>query len=248
MCQVWSNVSHERRPEFPNQGAAGSDDVGWHVRPRAVEVIDAFLNVTSYQERWPQIPQTELLRTSVRHPFMDTRWILDTKQLASVLQEDNQLILDESGRPPRVLACVDCRIPLCASKPTLPRYALANDNLMPQRPCVFLGANGDLLTEATWLLLAQARAVVIKEVAEPHKPACREEQQKVLKGNTICLPQPNCTVLSSRVLPAPKDVLQSFLREHLSVVFCGQDISALIWAASPRWKSICRTISGQLGS
>ena len=76
------------------------------------------------------------------------------------------------------------------------------------------------------MLLALARAIVIKEVAEPMRQGCRDEQQQVLKGNTIALPQADCRVLATEKLPADMDVLRPFLRDHLAVVFCGQELEA----------------------
>lgn len=78
--------------------------------------------------------------------------------------------------------------------------ALAKDNLMLREPCVFHDGSGNPLSDATLLLLALARAVVVKEVPEPLRQVPAAEQQQVLKGNTIALSQADCRVLAT-VIP-----------------------------------------------
>ena len=105
----------------------------------------------------------------------------------------------------------------------MPVHALANDNLLLRQPSVFSDELGNPLSDGTLLLLALARAVVIKEVAEPLRQGSREEQQQVLKGNTIALPQADCRVLATPKLPAELQLWRPWLQQHLSVVFCGSD-------------------------
>ena len=193
----------------------------YRVEPRAVGMVDSYLSMSTYQERWPLIPQRELLATSVKHPYIDSRWLLDTKTLSGMLTDSNELRFTQDGLPPPVSACVSCASALSRTRPMLPPCALANDNLMLAMPNPLCGQKGDALSEATLMLLALARSVVLKEVAQPGKAAAAGEQHEVLKGNTVALPQADCRTLATTQLPAPLAVLQPFLQEHLAVVFCG---------------------------
>ena len=193
------------------------------VRKDMVRKVDEFLNADAYGQRWPKIPKHELLGTSVKHPFLeDSRWLLDTKGMSEILTGDNCVKLDAEGKAPKVKACWACALDLCSNHPQMPRMALANDNLMLREPSVFHD-----LSDATLLLLALARAVVVKEVAEPLRQVPQAEQQQVLKGNTIALPQADCRVLATKKLPAEHGILCPFLRDHLAVVFCGKDVREL---------------------
>ena len=99
------------------------------------EVIQKFLAVEKYQERWPLVPAAELHASSVRHPMHpEYRWLLHSRRVP-VLSE---AISGESGGdlprcsgvgdPDRtVLLCPWCARSLCHRKPTLPPRALAND-------------------------------------------------------------------------------------------------------------------------
>lgn len=188
--------------------------------------VDELLSAHVYSERWPKIPKRELLGTSVRHPFLkDAMWLLDIKAMSSMLNEDRSVKLDAEGRAPLVKVCRPCAFDLNGSQVTMPAMALANDNLMLRPPCVFQDDMGQPLSDATLLLLALARAVVIKEVAEPLRQVPGDERQKVLKGNAIALPQADCRVLATQKLPGELNVLRPFLRENLAVVFCGKDLS-----------------------
>ena len=164
------------------------------VRKDMVRKVDEFLNADAYGQRWPKIPKHELLGTSVKHPFLeDSRWLLDTKGMSEILTGDNCVKLDAEGKAPKVKACWACALDLCSDHPQMPRMALANDNLMLREPSVFHD-----LSDATLLLLALARAVVVKEVAEPLRQVPQAEQQQVLKGNTIALPQARLPCLSHK--------------------------------------------------
>jgi hypothetical protein len=162
----------------------------------------------------------------MQHPFLkNARWLLDGKGMAPELNEDRSVKLGAHGNAPAEKACWNCAINLDGSQPHMPAMALANDNLLLRSPCVFRDDTGNPLSDATLLLLALARAVVTKEVAEPTRQVPQEEQQQVLKGNTIAIPQADCRVLATKKLPADLDILRPFLREHLAVVFCGKDIT-----------------------
>ena len=212
----------------------GEADAGAFVgggRPLAVQEgqvrsVDQLLSAEVYSQRWPKIPKRELWGTSVKHPFLpEAWWLADTKVLSSILNPDRTVKLDAAGKAPPVKACRVCAWDLTGSRVKMPVFALANDNLLLRQPCVFSDEFGNPLSDGTLLLLALARAVVVKEVAEPLRQGAREEQQQVLKGNTIALPQADCRVLATEKLPADLSILRPFLRDHLAVVFCGKDVS-----------------------
>lgn len=196
------------------------------VRRDQVRKVNELLSADEYRKRWPKIPLSQIRGTSVKHPFLeDAWWLLDTKVLTDILTEEHEVRLDARGQSPPVKACWVCAYHLRQRNVSMPPCALANNNLMLRPPGVFQDERGNPLSDATLLLLALARAVVIKEVAEPLREVAREEQQEVLKGNTIALPQADCRVLVTQKLPASEEILRPFLQEHLAVVFCGKDVS-----------------------
>ena len=210
----------------PDDGDDSTQQICLGVHRSRVNKVDALLSAEAYAERWPNIPKRELLGASVRHPFLENaRWLLDGKGMEPVLNEDRSVKLDAHGNAPTVKACWNCAINLDGLQPHMPAMALANDNLLLRSPCVFRDGTGNPLSDATLLLLALARAVVTKEVAEPTRQVPQEEQQQVLKGNTLARPQADCRVLATEKLPPDLDILRPFLREHLAVVFCGKDIT-----------------------
>ena len=120
--------------------------------------------------------------------------------MSEILTGDNCVKFDAEGKAPKVTACWACALDLCSNHPQMPRMALAKDNLMLREPCVFHDGSGNPLSDATLLLLALARAVVVKEVPEPLRQVPAAEQQQVFKGNTIALSQADCRVLAT-VIP-----------------------------------------------
>ena len=208
---------------------------GYWVRKDMVRKVDEFLNADTYSQRWPKIPKHELLGTSVKHPFLeDSRWLLDTKGMSEILTGDNCVKLDAEGKAPKVKACLACALDLCSQHPQMPRMALANDNLMLKEPCVFHDESGNPLSDATLLLLALARAVVVKEVAEPLRQVPAAEQQQVLKGNTIALPQADCRVLTTK---SYRQNTASYLRSCKIIwLLCFVEKTLQTWVDFLSWK------------
>ena len=102
----------------------------------------------------------------MRHPFLNSWWLLDVKALRHMLTEDNDVILDGSGKAPPASSCFICADGLYRVRGQMPARALADHNWMGMQPAAFQQAGGSPLSDATLLPLARARAVVIKEVAE----------------------------------------------------------------------------------
>lgn len=160
-------------------GARGPLQKGYRaVQPEAVCHVNEHLSAFTYQKRWPCMPWQEIGGSSVLHPHgkddqgRPWMWLLDTKTLPKAkspqeagLLADGTLQCDSDGAYPRVPACLDCALALTVKKPTMPRYALANDNLIGREP-VCHRVNGVKLSPVTFTMLSLARMVVKKVIAE----------------------------------------------------------------------------------
>ena len=194
------------------------------VASHAVKVVDSFLSVESYAARWPKMPYRELLATSVQHPFLASRWLLDTKSYREHLDDHNAVVMSADGSAPPVRACSVCRHALCRPRPTLPWCALANDFLMLREPSVFRTDTGAVLSDATLLFLSLARPFVKKVIAEKHKEGDQKERHQSFVGNTISFPQADTGSLLTSTLPAAHDTFSEYLVSKISVVFCGASL------------------------
>ena len=163
------------------------------------------------------MPLSELCATSVVHPHctdsegLPIRVLLDTKVFPSSdgqccgLARDGVLIPDSNGHYPALPCCYDCSYALRAAVPRLPKWALANDNLMLREPQAFR-SHGKRLSAMTFAMLALARMVVRKIIAEPYTNSHPSLKQKGLRSNTIAFPQARCRELITQALPAEPSV------------------------------------------
>ena len=194
------------------------------IHPEAIQQIDDLLSATIYQARWPLIPWHELEGSSVAHPYLPSmRWLLNTKVLDEPLQTTpTETLQSGDAPPPPIPSCMDCARSLCRRKPQMPKYALANDNLMPRESRAWR-TNGRRLSPLAVQMLSLARASVRKVIAEPNKPKPQEEKQKGFRSNTIAFPQAVCKQLITSSLPASASSMGEYLQDTLSVVLCGVD-------------------------
>ncbi|CAK0805076.1 unnamed protein product [Prorocentrum cordatum] len=176
--------------------------------------------------------------TSVVHPWATAsdgtacRWILDTTAIpvsmdgGPGLLPDNTLQPDSEGRFPSIPTCLSCRLDLSKKTPLLPRYALANDNLILREPVAFR-KNGAKLSPMTFAMLALARMLVRKIIAEKTKKADPRAKQKGLRSNSICFPQAYAKELATQALPAEHEVSQQFFADGLSIALAGASVDDL---------------------
>ena len=209
--------------------AESSPTTSLHVlRPRK---INNFLSAEAYMKRWPLLPQHEVLATSVVHPKgrnkdgTPWRWILNR---AAIKQGEDRMT---------VMACVACATDLSGKYVRMPTYALANDNLMLREPMAFRRSDKSRLSPVTFCMLALARMVVQKIVAEKDRRADPLTKQKGIRGNTICFPQAVVKELVTSQLPADSETSRQFFSESLCIVFAGcnpEDLDKATWAEVPR--------------
>ncbi|CAK0851590.1 unnamed protein product, partial [Prorocentrum cordatum] len=226
------------------------------VHSRARKLND-LLSADAYMDRWraPEssgghhtLPRAEVYGTSVVHPWATAsdgtacRWILDTTSIpvsmdgGPGLLRDNTLQPDSEGRFPSIPTCLSCRLDLSKKTPLLPRYALANDNLILREPVAFR-KNGAKLSPMTFAMLALARMLVRKIIAEKTKKADPRTKQKGLRSNSICFPQAYAKELVTQALPAEPEVSQQFFADGLSIALAGasvDDLDKATWAEVPR--------------
>ena len=107
-----------------------------------------------YRQRWPLIPQEELLASAVDFPHLG----------ADGEETTTKILLHKRRVPPEALAgeapvnvCSPCRTALWAKRPTVPKLALINDLWFGRHPPMFQCAN-----LAHQLLLALGRVVSTK--------------------------------------------------------------------------------------
>ena len=132
--------------------------------------------------------------------------------------------------------CYDCSFALRASVPRLPKWALANDNLMRRESQAFR-SHGKRLSSMTFTMLALARMIVRKIIAEPYKKTDPSFKQKGLRSNTIAFPQARCRELITRALPAEPSVAAEYLADTISIAWAGaspEDLEHAKWAQVPR--------------
>ena len=154
----------------------------------AVRLVDAFLSVESYAVRWPKMPYRELVATSVKHPFLKSRWLLDTKAYRQHLDKRNNVIMNADKTAPPVRACSVRRHALCRPRPTLPWRALANDFLMLREPCVFRTESKALLSDATFLSCHWPDLLLRRSLLKDMAKAIRRSSIKVsLEIRSPCL-------------------------------------------------------------
>ena len=202
------------------------------VQPQGAARVDAHLSAAAYQRRWPEIPWPELVGTSVQHPHgvdddgQPWRWLLDTKALPKArdgragLRPDGTLQPDAQGRYPIVPACFDCAISLDNVRPVMPRYALANDNLILREPFAWR-RDGKKLSPVTFMLLCLARMVVKKVIAEKERRADPKTKQRGLRSNTIAFPQARVRELVTAALPAEPRASTEFIADTISIAMAG---------------------------
>ena len=185
------------------------------------EVIQKFLAVEKYQERWPLIPAAELHASSVRHPMHpEYRWLLHSRRVP-VLSE---AISGESGGdlprcsgvgdPDRtVLLCPWCARNLCHRKPTLPPRALANDMWGGREHPLYQRLR---TLPAAKMLLGQGRVLYRKVVLNKKHGREALEAQHGLQGNTTFIAQPKTSAIE-KVLPPPMSAVGDTLQVIFSV-------------------------------
>ena len=119
----------------------------------------------------------------------------------------------------------------------MPTYALANDNLMLREPMAFRRPDCARLSPVTFCMLALARMVVQKIIAEKDRKADPLTKQKGLRGNTICFPQAVVKELVTSQLPADSETSRQFFSDSLCIVLAGcdpEDLDKATWAEVPR--------------
>ena len=199
----------------------------FRVEPHLAEKVNKLLSLANYAKRWPLIPKHELWASSVAHPHRpEWRWLLHTRRLPD-------LCLDEHRCAPLVKVCHDCGHALSA-EPTMPRYALANDNWIGRVPFP-LRPGGDPLRDMEIRSLARARVCVNKIIAEPDKKGPPDQRQRGLVGNFICFPQAKVDVLRSKELPAPAAEAERFLGESVVIALAGADVEDL---SNAKWANV----------
>ena len=189
------------------------------------EVIDSFLSVNKYIEKWPLIPVAELHASSVQHPeHPEWRWLLHTRRVPvlAVSQQEELAVSQQETLPKSagigdpdstVLLCRWCAKKLCHRKPTLPQRALANDlwggrELVPYQKLRSL--------PATKMLLGQGRVLYRKVVLNKKHGREAVDLQHGLQGNTTFVAQPKTSEIQ-KVLPPPMDVVGETLQVIFSV-------------------------------
>jgi len=232
--------------------APEEDLPGWRrgrgVQADQIRTVAELLSAQNYMERWPLMPQAEIWATSVEHPHarngaeQPIRVLLDTKTLPQAgtnkagLCADGSLVADPAtGRHILIPCCAECASDLASPNPVLPVYALANDNLILREPSAFR-VHGWRLSPMTFTLLALARMVVKKIVAEPSRRADPGTKQKGLRSNTIAFPQATCLELITEALPAEPDAAREFLANTISIALTGanvEDLENAQWAQVP---------------
>ena len=70
-------------------------------------------------------------------------------------------------------------------------------------------------------MLALARMVVRKIIAEPYKKTDPSLKQKGLRSNTIAFPQARCREFITQALPAEPSVATSYLADTISIALAG---------------------------
>ena len=86
-------------------------------------------------------------------------------------------------------------------------------------------------------MLALARTVVQKIVAEKDRRADPFTKQKGIRGNTICFPQAVVKELVTSQLPADSETSRQFFSDSLCIVLAGcnpEDLDKATWAEVPR--------------
>ena len=184
------------------------------------------------------MPLNDIYATSVEHPFCKDadetpiRILLDTKVLrrseagAGGLTRHGTYEASDDGVYPPINCCSDCKIDLMSSVPKMPKYALANDNLILREPRAFR-VHGAKLSLMTFTMLSLARMVVRKIVAEPYRKGPPSSKQKGLRCNTISFPQSRCRQLLTEALPAEPLKSVHFLADTISIALAGADVTDL---------------------
>ena len=189
------------------------------------EVIDSFLSVNKYIEKWPLIPVAELHASSVQHPeHPEWRWLLHTRRVPVLaVSQQEELAVSQQETLPKSAGIGDpdstvllrrwCAKNLCHRKPTLPQRALANDlwggrELVPYQKLRSL--------PATKMLLGQGRVLYRKVVLNKKHGREAVDLQHGLQGNTTFVAQPKTSEIQ-KVLPPPMDVVGETLQVIFSV-------------------------------
>ena len=185
------------------------------------DVVQKFLAVEKYQERWPLIPARELHASSVQHPLHpEYRWLLHSRRVPVLAEASSGQVGGDLprcagvGDPDRtVLLCPWCARNLCHRKPTLPPRSLANDmwggreHPLYQRLRTFPAAK---------MLLGQGRVLYRKVVLNKKHGREASEAQHGLQGNTTFIAQPKTSAIE-KVLPPPMSAVGDTLQVIFSV-------------------------------
>ena len=185
------------------------------------EVVQKFLAVENYEERWPLIPARELRASSVQHPLHpEYRWLLHSRRVPVLAEASSGQVGGDLprcagvGDPDRtVLLCPWCARNLCHRKPTLPPRSSANDmwggreHPLYQRLRTFPAAK---------MLLGQGRVLYRKVVLNKKHGREASEAQHGLQGNTTFIAQPKTSAIE-KVLPPPMSAVGDTLQVIFSV-------------------------------
>lgn len=111
-----------------------------------VGAVNTLLSTQTYMQRWPKIPQEELLASSVIHPEpREMVWLLHTR-VVPILPGSFGTLSQISctagtagvGDPAaKVLLCFECASCLCTRLPRMPPAALANDLWIGRYPAIY---------------------------------------------------------------------------------------------------------------
>ena len=212
---------------------------------RQEDALCVLLQVPRYHKDWPKIPLSELEASAVRHPGRPGVLLLLHKRRIPYRKLEGTDIKQadlESKWP----VCTDCWSALTANRPYMPKFALANSNWIGRVPPWLRNGpdcNRDGLTEGTKRLLAAARicaqTIILGEEKTEFRPGyrkwrSRDEHQKGLVGNMICLPQANQALLQETIPARPGT---GALTATTNIAFVGRstaDLSRAKWLNVPQ--------------
>ena len=182
------------------------------------DVIQKFLAVEKYQERWPLIPAAELHASSVQHPLHpEYRWLLHSRRVPVLAESTSEVELPHCagvGDPDRtVLLCPWCARNVCHRKPTLPPRALANDMWGGREHPLYQRLR---TLPAAKMLLGQGQVLYRKVVLNKKHGREALEAQHGLQGNTTFIAQPKTSAIE-KVLPPPMSAVGDTLQVIFSV-------------------------------
>ena len=200
-----------------------------------VGAVNTLLSTQTYMQRWPKIPQEELLASSVIHPeYREMVWLLHTR-VVPILPGSFGTLSQISctagtagvGDPAaKVLLCFECASCLCTRLPRMPPAALANDLWIGRYPGIY-----SKLSQSEKWLLSLGRPCW-RKVLLGRKGAPEDERQIGLIGNTILLAQPTAGIPCLQLPPG-----NEMLGDTLVIAFTGSDVGNLSrckWAVASK--------------